>query len=90
MDKALTCHAGGQGSYPDTTNILVLLSTQIPLPLSHTMSDVTCSSVNHCAGEKKRIHGKILAAPSVGQNPDIREMYWEKWGEKSTLDPGKL
>ena len=35
---------------------------------------VTCSRVNTCHGERV-IMVKIIAAPSVGQNTDIRLMY---------------
>ena len=48
--------------------------------LSHTRPIVTCSGVFDLSLEriKKRNRGKILAAPSVRQNTNIRAMYGRK------------
>ena len=50
MNKALACHAGGQGSNPDTTKVPILSGTPAMCTLSLTMPIITCSSVNTCHG----------------------------------------
>ena len=52
---------------------------------SLTMPVVTCSRVNTCHGEvkKERNQGRILAAPSVRQNTDIRVMHERQVVKKS-------
>ena len=63
---------------------IVLLSSGVspPCALSLTMPGGMCSSMNTCqlslGGKKVRNKGKILAAPSVGRNTDIRAMYGRK------------
>ena len=65
MDKALTCHAGGQGSNRGQDQEFfwfrnfktVLLSSRVPCnvnSLSITMPVVTCSSMNTCHRRGKR------------------------------------
>ena len=56
MDKALACHAGGQGSNPDTIkgfSVPILSGTPAMCSLSLTMPVIMCFSVNTCyAGGK--------------------------------------
>ena len=57
MDKALACHAGGQGSNLDITKDFsapILLGTHAICTLSHTIPVVTCSSINTWHGGVKR------------------------------------
>ena len=76
MDKALTWQVGSQGSNLDTAKKfrVPILSGALLRALSLTMPVVTFSSVNTChvGGKKRGIMVKIIAAPSVGQNKDIR------------------
>ena len=57
---------------------------------SYDVPVITRSSVNTCQGGGKKIKrdncAKILAAPSVKRNTDIRAIYWIK-GEKVVVMP---
>ena len=86
MDNALTCHTGHRGWNTDMTKDFsapILSGT----PAICTLSDNVCRHLLYleyspCGRYKERNHGKILAAPYVGQNTDIGAMYGRKGVKK--------
>ena len=74
MEKALAFHAGGWGSNPETTKDFYC-SYPFGYPATCTLfhNALMHSSMN--TWHRGRNCGKIIAAPSVRQNTDIRAMY---------------
>ena len=94
MDKPLACHAGGRVWTQMRRKILLLLSSWDPWPralsLSQCLSSIAPVWILVMGEVKERNQGKILAAPSVGQNKGIRVMYGRKGVKKGKSDPFHL
>ena len=76
MDKALACQAGSWVSIPDPIKVFIapiLLGTPATCTLSQCLlSRAPARILSKGDGKKERNRGKIFAAPSVGQNTDMK------------------
>ena len=85
MDKAIICHGGCWGLNHDTTIVYgsLFLSGTPPSSLSFSHAPACILFIGEVKKEGTEV--KILAAPSVGQNPNIRVMYGRKGVKKGYL-----